>query len=172
MHLTGTAGVNAAQTCGGDTWSTWAGRQPSRDAFGFDGYQWLLDGSPIAGATGTSYTPSAKDAGHDLSCMVTVTYGLLDVTVSATSDSVLVKGAAAELDELAAAVAGVGPGQSLARKVAAITADAASADTAGACAGLVTFGSEVSVQSGKKLEPADAASLLSRAQGIEAALGC
>ena len=54
-------------------------------AFGFDGYQWRLDGNPIAGATGPSYTPTAADVGHQLSCTVTGTYPLLVVTVSSTS---------------------------------------------------------------------------------------
>ncbi|MGZ4316052.1 MAG: hypothetical protein ACXVRS_09480 [Gaiellaceae bacterium] len=101
--VSGTDGVGVAQTCGGDTWSNWAGEQPSRSAFGYDGYQWLLDGSPIAGATGTSYTPQAADAGHVLSCSVTATYQLLAVTVSATSAGVVVEGAAEQLNELAAA---------------------------------------------------------------------
>src|SRR5262249_44545009 len=79
--VNGTGGVGGAQTCGGDTWSTWAGQQPSRSAFGFDGYQWLLDGSPIAGATGTSYIPTSAEAGHLLSCRVTATYALVAVTV-------------------------------------------------------------------------------------------
>ena len=61
----------ASRRCAGDVWSSWAGQQPSRSAYGFDGYRWLLDGSPIAGASGTSYTPSAADAGHLLSCQVT-----------------------------------------------------------------------------------------------------
>ena len=165
--VTGTAGVNVAQTCGGDTWSTWAGLQPSRDAFGFDGYVWLLDGAPVA--TGPSYTPTSADAGHELSCAVTATYALVDVTVSAASDSVVVQSAADQLSDLAGAVVGVGPGQSLARKVAAIQA---SGDTADACAGLVSFSSEVSAQSGKKLGSDESASLLALVQGIEAALGC
>src|SRR5438093_1260167 len=55
--LTGSGGVGVPQACGADVWSAWAGQQPSHSAFGFDGYQWLLDGSPIAGQTGPSYTP-------------------------------------------------------------------------------------------------------------------
>jgi hypothetical protein len=53
--------------------------------FGFDGYRWLRDGSPIAGQTGHSYTPTTGDVGHQLSCAVTVTYPLLEVTDSAAS---------------------------------------------------------------------------------------
>jgi streptogramin lyase len=166
----GTGGVNVAQTCGGDTWSTWAGRQPSRDAFGFDGYVWLLDGVPVA--AGSSYTPTTADAGHQLSCVVTATYPLLDVTASATSDGVRVKGAADQLSELADAVDGIGPGASLAHKVAAVESYAAEGDTADACAALVTFRNEVSAQTGKKLGSEQAESLLDRAQDIEAALGC
>jgi virginiamycin B lyase len=168
----GTGGVNVAQTCGGDTWSSWAGQQPSRSAFGFDGYRWLLDGSPIAGATGTSYTPSAAQAGRQLSCEVTATYALIAVTVSAKSAGLTVKGAAEQLSELGAAVAGVGPGKSLAGKVAAIEAEVSANDTRPACAGLVAFGNEVRAQTGKKIAPALAASLQERVRGIDAALGC
>jgi streptogramin lyase len=170
--VTGTGGVNVAQTCGGDTWSSWAGQQPSRSAFGFDGYQWLLDGSPIAGATGASYTPSAGQAGRLLSCEVTATYTLLAVTVSATSAGIELEGAAEQLTDLAAAVAGVGPGKSLADKVAAIEAEVAANDTQDACAGLDEFSNEVRAQTGKKIAPALAVSLFARVQGIDAALGC
>ena len=170
--MTGTGGVNVAQACGGDVWSSWAGQQPSHSAFGFDGYQWLLDGSPIAGATGPSYTPTAADAGHLLSCEVTVTYPLLSVTVSATSATVQVKGAAEQLTELGAAVAGVGPGKSLADKVSAIEGYVAANDTADACATLGAFISEVNAQTGKKISTAQAASFIMQAQDIEAALDC
>jgi hypothetical protein len=160
------------QTCAGDVWSTWAGQQPSHNAYGFDGYRWLLDGNPITGATGQSYTPTAADAGHELSCKVTVTYPLLVVTASATSTAVHVKGAAEQLADLADAVVGVGPGHSLAAKVAAIQGYLAANQTADACAMLGDFINEVSAQTGKKIDTARAASLNSQARNIEAALGC
>jgi hypothetical protein len=50
----------------------------------------LRDGRPIAGQTGQTYTPSTGDVGQQLSCTVTVTYPLLNVTVSATSAAVTV----------------------------------------------------------------------------------
>jgi streptogramin lyase len=170
--VTGSGGVNLPQTCGGDTWSTWAAQQPSRSAYGFDGYQWLLNGSPIAGATGQSYTPTAADAGHQLSCKATVTYPLLVVTASATSTAVHVKGAAEQLGDLADDVVGVGPGHSLAGKVAAIQGYVAANDTADACAALGAFINEVEAQTGKKISSAQASSLVTQAHNIEAALDC
>jgi virginiamycin B lyase len=170
--VSGTGGAGVAQSCGGDTWSNWAGTQPSHTAFGFDGYQWLLDGNPLAGATGSSYTPAADDAGHQLSCLVTVTYTLFPVTVSATSAAVHVSGAAEQLDDLADAVAGVGPGKSLAAKAAAIEGAVEANDTAEACATLNDFINEVNAQTGKKISTALAASLIAQAHGIRAALGC
>jgi virginiamycin B lyase len=170
--VSGTDGVGVAQTCSGDTWSSWAGQQPSRTAFGYDGYQWLLDGSPIAGATGSSYTPTAADAGHHLSCSVTATYTLLAVTVSATSAEVAVKGAAEQLSELATAVAGVGPGRSFAATVAVAQWLLTHGDDRLTCLTLDVFELEVRAQSGKKIPAAQATSLISQAQDIEAALGC
>jgi streptogramin lyase len=170
--VTGTDGVGVAQSCGGDVWSTWAGQPPSHSAFGWDGYKWLLDGSPIAGATGATYTPTAAEAGHLLSCEATVTYTLLFVTASATSTAVEVKGAAQQLAELAAAVVGVGPGQSPTGKVAAIQGYVAASDTADACNALGAFGNEVGAQTGKTLSATQAASFGTQALDIEAALGC
>jgi hypothetical protein len=89
-HVTGSGQLGVAQQCLGDLWSSWAGQQPSRSAFGFDGYRWRLDGNAIAGATGQSYMPTSADIGHQLSCTVTATYPLLVVTVAATSPAVTV----------------------------------------------------------------------------------
>jgi hypothetical protein len=87
--VTGSDEASSSQSCAGESWSTWAGEQPSASAFAFDGYQWLLDGAPVG--TGASYTPSAAQVGHQLSCRVTVTYPLpLMLTVSATSPAVTV----------------------------------------------------------------------------------
>lgn len=52
----------AHATCSGLTWST-----------GTVATQWLLDGSPIAGATAASYTPLRAEDGHSLSCRQTAT---------------------------------------------------------------------------------------------------
>ena len=41
-----------SSACGADTWSSWAGQQPSRSAYGFDGYQWRLDGNRDRRCTG------------------------------------------------------------------------------------------------------------------------
>jgi len=79
------------ETCGGAVWSTWNGKQPSSDVYGFDGYQWQLDGTPVA--QGQSYTPSVAALGHQLACVETVTYSLPLVTATATSAAVTVGGA-------------------------------------------------------------------------------
>jgi streptogramin lyase len=87
----GSAQVGTQQVCAGDRWADWAGVPPAMDAFGLDGYQWLLDGTPLVGQTSRSYTPTGGDVGHQLTCRVTVTYPLpLLITASATSPPVTV----------------------------------------------------------------------------------
>ena len=83
--VAGSGEQGTQQVCEGDRWSDWAGEQPSISWAGYDGYQWLLDGSAIAGANLQSYTPTGADVGHALSCRVTATYTLFPTTVSATS---------------------------------------------------------------------------------------
>jgi virginiamycin B lyase len=80
--------VGSELSCDGATWSTWAGQQPSTSLHGFDGYTWTLDGRAIAGQNAQSLLVSAADLGHQISCAVTATYQLLNVTVSAASPTV------------------------------------------------------------------------------------
>ena len=59
----------------------WTGSTPQTFA-----WQWLQDGNSIAGATATSYTVTDGDAGHQISCRVTVTNRR--TSTSATSSAV------------------------------------------------------------------------------------
>lgn len=77
--ITGTAGVDQSLTCLPGTW-TGAGRYT---------YVWLLDGVPIPGATGPTYTPTSADQGHTLTCTVTA-YSSSGATSQATSPGVLI----------------------------------------------------------------------------------
>jgi virginiamycin B lyase len=86
----GSGQQGSQQICDGARWADWAGQQPSLNAYGFDGYQWLIDGSAVAGQTAESYTPAVADIGHELSCTVTVTYTLFPTTESTTSAAVIV----------------------------------------------------------------------------------
>jgi streptogramin lyase len=88
--VTGSGEQGTQQVCQGDQWSPWAGQLPFADAQSWDGFTWLRDGRAISGATGPSYTPIAGDVGHSLACTVTVTYPLMDTTVSSTSATVTV----------------------------------------------------------------------------------
>ncbi len=86
---TGTPQPGQTLTCQGATWSAWAGQQPAFES-GYDGFQWLLDGGQISGATTQTLTVPAADAGHQLSCRETATYPLVAATVSSTSAAVTV----------------------------------------------------------------------------------
>jgi len=64
-QITGTPAVGATLSASTGTWS---GDQPQSYS-----YQWLQDGSPIAGATASSYIVSSADQGHQLAVEVTAT---------------------------------------------------------------------------------------------------
>jgi len=88
----GGAQEEAAQSCGDERWSNWAGMQP------FDGgllsssttppaVEWLLEGTVVS--TSPTYTPASGSAGDELACRMNATYRFpLGVTVSAQGDGV------------------------------------------------------------------------------------
>jgi len=88
------------------------------------------------------------------------------------SFTITVTGAAAELADLAADVHGVGPGDSLADKVAQARADLAAGDITGACETLAGFIGEVTGQSGKTIPASKAAALIAAALQVRAVLDC
>jgi hypothetical protein len=66
-------------------WTAWSGITPQL------GYQWLLDGAPIAFGNGAAYTPTATASGHQLSCTVTADYGSALGRFSSTSAATVVQ---------------------------------------------------------------------------------
>jgi streptogramin lyase len=88
--VSGTLQPGNTLSCEPAAWSNWAGEQPSTDAFGWDGFRWLLDGTAIAGATAQTLSVSAADIGHGISCTETATYLLVGATVPAASPAVTI----------------------------------------------------------------------------------
>jgi hypothetical protein len=145
------------------------------------------------GGTVVNYTPpNATDEGGQtppVSCAPapgsTFGVGTTSVTCTATaadaddsnspvssSFTVHVKGAAEQLSDLANAVKGVGPGTSLADKVATIQSYLANGNTTGACTALRAFISQVEAAAGKSIPAATAAALIADAQRIERVVPC
>jgi Protein of unknown function (DUF1566) len=81
-------------------------------------------------------------------------------------------GQVAPLAALLTEVTGVGPGRSLADKVALAQTYYAVPDIQATCAVLTGFINEVQAQAGKKISPQLDAKLVADAQAIEAAIGC
>jgi hypothetical protein len=86
--------------------------------------------------------------------------------------NVQAEGPAELLADLGKAVAGVGPGTSLADKVSAAQADLASGDVASTCSLLRAFSNELKAQSGKSIPAGTASSLIGDANHISVLLGC
>ncbi|WP_341925094.1 carboxypeptidase regulatory-like domain-containing protein [Nocardioides psychrotolerans] len=86
--VSGTAAVGSPLTASTGTWT------PTPTSFG---YQWLADGTPIAGATGTSYTPVAGNVGRRISVTVTARKdGLADGTATSLQTAAVTDEPAAE----------------------------------------------------------------------------
>jgi len=75
-------------------------------------------------------------------------------------------------EKLLALVDGVGPGKSLAHKIAEAQASYAAQDVPGTCSIMNAFSNEVTAQSGKHVDPISAVAILAEAAAIRAALGC
>jgi hypothetical protein len=120
-----------------------------------------LDCSPESGNTFPIGTTT-------VTCTATDTNG----NKSTASFTVTVKGAAAQLTDLLAAVAGVGPGTSLADKVTLVRGYLAASDLVDGCSTLTAFIKQVSAQSGKSIPPVQAATLIAAAERIKAVVAC
>ena len=145
-----------------------------------------VDATSAAGAT-IHYTVSAVDnldPAPVVTCAPTsgTTFPIGDTTVTCTATDasgntatasflVHVRGAAEQLDTLAAAVKGVGPGTSLTDKVADVGAALSAGDSTTASSILRAFSREVGAQSGKKVAPDTAAALTTAAARIGVVIG-
>jgi hypothetical protein len=136
------------------------------------------DATSASGAT-VHYTVSASDD-LDPAPLVTCTpasasmFPIGDTTVTCTATDasgntamesfvVHVRGAAEQLDNLAAAVKGVGPGTSLADKVAQARAAVTAGDNATAVSILNAFNRQVGAQTGKSIAPVAARAMIDAA---------
>jgi hypothetical protein len=88
-----------------------------------------------------------------------------------TSFAVNVEGAAAQLADLHQAVTGVGPGNSLAAKIAQAQAYVAAGDSTDAVSTLTAFINQVNAQAGKSIPASQAAQFIAAAKQIQAVLG-
>ncbi|GAB4012650.1 carboxypeptidase regulatory-like domain-containing protein [Nocardioides ultimimeridianus] len=82
--ITGTARVGATLTGSTGTWA------PAPDGFA---YRWLADGTAIAGATGTTYVPTAAEAGKAITFEVTASkVGFTDAVATSAATSAVAEG--------------------------------------------------------------------------------
>jgi len=140
------------------------------------------------GGAGVVYSVTAHDD-VDPNPVVTcapasgTTFAIGDTTVKCTATDaagniasaafvVHVRGAAEQLANLQAALAGVGPGTSLADKVALVQASLAAGDVASTCSGLAAFSNQVQAQSGRTIVGSTATALIAVAARISAVLSC
>ena len=99
--ISGTATLGNALTCAPGSWT-------GSPTFAF---QWLRDGTPIAGATQAKYTPTTNDAGHTLACRVTATNagGSASATSAATNVAALEQQLTSASSKVIATVLGLPP---------------------------------------------------------------
>jgi hypothetical protein len=152
--------------------------------------QVMVNATDPAGALVSSYPAQASDSdpGDDPTVACTpptphqFTIGNTTVNCQAVDQAgnsspvqqfvVHIAGAGEQLDNLATAVQGVGPGNSLSAKVANAHRSLDQGDTCAACAELTAFINQVTAQAGKKIPPSQASQLIADAQRIKAVIGC
>ncbi len=76
--ISGTPYVGQTLTCSNGTWAF-------PDTIDFFTYQWRRDGSPISGATSSTYTLVEADASTSITCRVTASNEAADVTATSSS---------------------------------------------------------------------------------------
>ena len=125
------------------------------------------DGSVATTCTATSGSAFAIGT-TAVSCTATDAAG----NEGSASFTITVVGASGQLENLAAAVTGVGPGRSFSAQVAGIRAALAAGQTARACSALNAFRNHVRAQSGKSISATTATGLIADAIRIGAVVGC
>ena len=119
---------------------------------------------PSAGATGSGLIEELREPGGVVQSHGLIRFSLTSLTFGKSTETLIA--------DLLTAVTAVGPGSSLADKMAIVQAYYTAGDMAAACAELNAFENQVMAQAGKKLTTAEAAGLLGDAQAIGAKIGC
>jgi len=119
---------------------------------------------PTAGATGSGLIEDLYEPGGVVQRHGLIRFSLTSLTFGKSTETLIA--------DLLTVVTGVGPGSSLADKMAIVQAQYAAGDAAAACVELTAFENQVTAQSGKKLTVAQAVALLAEAQAIGAKIGC
>jgi hypothetical protein len=126
-----------------------------------------VDPAPVVSCTPSSGSLFAIGT-TTVSCTATDAAG----NSSSATFAVTVKGAAAQLGDLAAEVVGVGPGRSLAATVSIAQFFLAHGATRATCLTLAIFELEARAQAGKKIPAAQATALIADASRIRSVLSC
>jgi len=186
------AGQSVSGTCsdraGNSTSATFSGIDIDKTSPTVSAPDVTVDATGSAGAAVSTYPVTVKDnldTGPRLACVpaaphlfpigdTTVTCTATDASGNAAGGSftVHVKGAAAQLADLAAAVAQVGPGRSLEATVEVARWFLALGQPKLMCLTLAVFRLEVRAQSGKTMPATQAAALIADATRIESVVGC
>ena len=119
---------------------------------------------PAAGATGSGVIEDLYEPGGVVQRHGLIRFSLTSLTFGKSTETLIA--------ELLTAVIAVGPGSSLADKMAIVQAYYAAGDAAAACAELTAFENQVKAQTDKKLTASQAAGMFRDSQAIGTKIGC